>query len=273
MSRRKKTKRSKGGSKEPSASVGSGASSEGTTGSAPNRAGMIVGIGALFGLMLAVILLGPRKQPASQPTGPAKTPPKADGSVLEQWQQGPERAIDVSPAEDPVLGPLDAPVTIVEYSDFQCPYCKEASGAIKFLVDEYEGRVRLVFKDFPLDKSCNESLRAQLHPLGCQAAVMARCAYAQGKFWEMHDALFKLRDMTPETLDALPGRLGLENESFAACVEDPSTLEAVRHDIEEGQSLGVNATPSLFVNGRRAPSYFNDSLESIIDHILASGSP
>jgi protein-disulfide isomerase len=273
MSRKKKTKRTKGGSKGPSAAVESGASSAVTTGSTPNRAGTVVGIGGLFALMLAVILLGPREQPASQETLPAEPSAEADLSDVEQWQQAPERAIDISPAEDPVLGPPDAPVTLVEYSDFQCPYCKEASGAIKFLVEEYEGNVRLVFKDFPLDQSCNESVRAQLHPLGCQAAVMAHCAHARGKFWEMHDALFKLREMTPETLEALPGELGLKNESFTACVEDRSTLKAVRQDIAEGQSIGVNATPSLFVNGRFARSYFTDSLEAIIDHILASGSP
>ncbi len=244
-------------------------SSEPTVGSAPNRAGVIVGIVGLFGLMLAVILLGPREQPV--PADVATAGPEL--SDLEQWQQEREHKIDISPAKDPVLGPIDAPVTLVEYSDFQCPFCRESSGAFKYLVEKYEGKVRLVFKDFPLDMSCNESLPEQLHPLGCRAAAMAHCAHARGKFWEIHDAIFGIADLTPEALDALPYELGLESAAFSACMEDEATLKAVRDDIEEGKFLGVTGTPSLFVNGRHSPNYWVDVLESIIDHILASGSP
>lgn len=226
---------------------------------------MIGGILGLFALMFVVIVLGPRQEEVGST--------EAELSDLEGWQQAPEHAIDVSPAKDPVFGPVDAPVTVVEYSDFQCPYCRESSGAFKYLVEKYDGQVRLVFKDFPLDASCNDSLGAQLHPLGCRAAAMAHCAHARGKFWEMHDAIFNLRDMTPQALEALPVELGLEGDAFSACLEDEVTLQAVKEDIEEGKSIGVNATPSLFVNGRLAPNYWNDALESIIDHVLASGSP
>lgn len=267
MSRKRKAKRSKLGSKKRSPGGSSPPSPE--VGSAPNRAGVVVGIGGLFALMLAVVLLGPREQIVPEDVD-SSAPELSD---LEVWQQAPEHAIDVSPAKDPVLGPVDAPVTVVEYSDFQCPFCRESSGAFKYLVEKYEGKIRLVFKDFPLDTSCNDSLGGQLHPLGCRAATMAHCALARGKFWEMHDALFKLREMTPEALEALPGELGLESATFSACLEDEATLQAVKEDIEEGKSIGVNVTPSLFVNGRQAPNYWNDSLESIIDHVLASGSP
>jgi protein-disulfide isomerase len=100
----------------------------------------------------------------------------------------------------------------------------------------------------------------------------AHCAHLRGKFLEIHDAIFGIEDLTPEALDALPDKLGLASAAFSAYMEDEETLKAVRDDIEEGKSLGVAGTPSLFVNGRHSPNYWVDVLESIIDHILAPDS-
>ena len=139
-------------------------------------------------------------------------------------------------------GPEGAPVTILEWSDFQCPFCREAQPVLGRLLAEFPEQVRLVFKDFPL----------RSHELAVPAALAARCASAQGRFWEYHDLLFVAQPAFAR--DALVGyarRLGLDESRFTECLDAARLQEDVMADQSEGRAAGVRATPTFFVNGQK----------------------
>jgi protein-disulfide isomerase len=141
---------------------------------------------------------------------------------------------------DHVLGPDHAPITLVEYGDFECPNCKQAASALKLLFVRFEERVRLVFRHFPLE---------EVHPHALHAAQAAECAGAQGKFWEMHDLLFEHQShLTMKDLDAYAEQLGLDMPPFKAEMKDEIYLQRVREHQRSGDESGVRATPTFFVN-------------------------
>lgn len=221
-----------------------------------NRFGVATAVVLLAGLAFAVAYVG------RMPPPPGSSPPLAEPADLERWQAAPAREIALESA--PSLGPEDAPVTIVEFSDFECPFCRQAAGYLKELKERYGDKLRLVFKDYPLDSACNPHIERQTHALACQAASIARCAGESGRFWEAHDAIFALPRLTEESLGALPSALGL-----GACENPDEILARIQADIEEGRRLGVSATPTLFVNGREALNR-EEAVRSIIDHVLSS---
>jgi protein-disulfide isomerase len=142
-----------------------------------------------------------------------------------------------------VRGAKDAPVTIVEFSDFQCPFCKTANTTVKQILDKYPGKVRLVFRDYPL---------ASLHPQAPKAHEAARCAADQEKFWEYHDMLFdRSPRMTPANLKQYAQDLKLEATAFAQCLDSGKYAAEVGKDFQEGADLGLTGTPSFFINGRQ----------------------
>lgn len=154
-------------------------------------------------------------------------------------------------------GAANAPYTIVEYADFECPHCKVASAVVDQLVKQNPGKVRVVYKHFPLS----------FHPMAKRAAVATEAAAKQGRFWEMHDAVFATQTMLDE--DLLLGHakaLGLDVERFQKDWNDPATLAKVEASRNEAASLGVEATPAFFVNGRpfhlmRTPEAFSLRLQ------------
>ena len=141
-----------------------------------------------------------------------------------------------------VKGPKDAPVTIVEFSDFQCPYCRTVVATVKDVMRQYSGRVKWVYRDFPI---------AGLHPQAPKAAEAARCAGEQGKFWEYHDLLFDDQaQATTADFKRFADQLKLDQKSFAQCLDSGKQQPAVQSDVEEGARLGITGTPSFFINGR-----------------------
>ncbi len=109
------------------------------------------------------------------------------------------------------------------------------------------------------------------HLYACKAAVMARCAGAQDRFWEMHDAIFALPQLSVGALDALPDEIGLSAEEFATCVASDDVMQDLQADIEQAKTLGVTGTPAVFINGRRRSSFRAQSAAAIVDHIVSTG--
>jgi len=145
----------------------------------------------------------------------------------------------------PTLGQADAPITIVEFSDYQSPFCnRHVSETMPTLMAEMieTGRVRYEFKDFPLDN---------IHPEARSAAEAARCAADQQKFWEYHDVLYAAgNDVSDPTLLAHAAKVGLDSAAFGACLAAGKHKAGIEKDIAEAAKLGLQSTPAFFVNGR-----------------------
>ena len=137
-------------------------------------------------------------------------------------------------------GPADAPVTLVEFSDFQCPFCRRVQPTLESLFEEYEGKISWVYKDLPL---------TSIHPDAVGAAEAARCAGDQGKFWEYRDALFAESRVTKQVHPKIVEALGLDAVAFEECVSSQKYNQAVQADGAEAQSLGISGTPAFVVNG------------------------
>ncbi|HET9922576.1 MAG TPA: thioredoxin domain-containing protein [Methylomirabilota bacterium] len=145
---------------------------------------------------------------------------------------------------DPAMtrGPAAAPVTIFEWSDYQCPYCKRAQVVLARLQAEFPDTVKITFKDFPL----------RSHEGALPAALAARCAGAQGRYWEYHDLLFVAQpDFSRDELLGYARRLGLDTPPFTECLDSARFRDAVLADQREGLDAGVGGTPTFFINGRK----------------------
>jgi len=150
--------------------------------------------------------------------------------------------VAVSLGDDPVKGPASAPVTIVEFSDFQCPFCSKVTPTLKQLEEKYGDKLRVVFRDFPL---------SSIHKDAAKAAEAAECAHAQGKFWEMHDKLFGDQSkLQVEGLKKSAADIGLDAAAFNQCLDSGKFAAEVQKDVDEGMSYGVTGTPAFFINGR-----------------------
>lgn len=168
-----------------------------------------------------------------------------------------------SPAPDGPIGPqtpttkypdgsASAKVVIVEYSDFQCPFCGAAAVEIKRFKQDYGQEVRHEFRQFPLDNACNSGMGGQLHANACKAAVASECAADQKKFWEYHDRLFaNQKNLDVASLKVYAAELGLDTEKFNNCLDTREKLDAVKKEIGEGYSAGVDGTPAFFFNGKK----------------------
>jgi protein-disulfide isomerase len=171
------------------------------------------------------------------------------GKVLEKLREKHHVQVALEPpelprieveAKGPARGPGGAPVTIVEFSDFQCPFCGREAPVIERLMKEYDGKVRLVFRHFPLD----------FHPFAAKAAEAAACAADQGKFWEMHDQMFtNQQKLAVEDLKGYAKSIGVDSAKFDKCLDSGEKKALVDEDQKAGSQAGVNGTPAFFVNG------------------------
>lgn len=164
--------------------------------------------------------------------------------------------------DDPSFGNAKAAVTIVEFSDYQCPYCLQAVPILKQLQKTYGDRVRIVWKDYPL---------TQIHPLALQAGQAAHCAGEQDKYWPYHDRLFANQSaLATDDLRKHAQVVGLDMPKFNSCLDSSKYADRVRAGMEAGNRLGVSSTPTLFINGRVLPgAYPYDDLAAVVDEELA----
>lgn len=225
--------------------------------------------------LLLILALVWRYVPREEPPTPAPPePPSAEEIAalnIANFEQMPQREIEVSPA-DFSLGPDDARVTVVEFSDFECPFCRNGAQEVRAVLAKHPDDVRLVFKNFPIDIACHEGLERQLHPFACHAALLARCA-GEPKFWQVHDALFASTELSEDVMKQIPAELSLAKGELESCMESPGPLLKIKQDIALGRSLGVTGTPTFFINGRRAPEYQNGNLLRLVEHVLGGESP
>ena len=140
--------------------------------------------------------------------------------------------------EGPSIGPRDALVTIYEYSDFQCPFCRQARSTVESVLAAFEGKVRLVFKHLPLP----------MHPRAFPAAIAAHCAQQEGQFWAFHDRLFESDDLSDEGLVKIARDLGLNRGKFDTCIASEGARMAVLQDINEARRAGFSGTPTFVIN-------------------------
>jgi len=164
-------------------------------------------------------------------------------------------------ATGPSKGPDEAPITIVEFSDFECPFCSRINPTLAQVRETYGDKVRIVFRQFPL----------AMHPNAQKAAEASLCAHDQGKFWEMHDLMFQeQQQLGVDQLKAKASQLGLDIEDFNQCLDSGEYADQVRADMTAGTAAGVSGTPAMFINGipiSGAVPY--DQMSSVIDEELA----
>ena len=188
---------------------------------------------------------------------------RKSGPTVAMMFDAPRRHVEIE-ATDPAVGDKSAPITLIEFADFQCPYCGRVAPTIKRVQEKYGDKVRLVWKDFPL---------TQIHPQAFKAGEAAHCAGDQGKYWEYHDRLFaNQQSLMPDDLKKHAEAIGLDAGKFAACLDTSKYGERVRDGVAQGTRLGVNSTPMFYVNGRilsGAQPY--EAFVAVIDEELSKG--
>ena len=169
--------------------------------------------------------------------------------------------LDVDADDDPTKGPAKAPITIVEFSDYQCPYCGRAEATVMEVLKKYGDKVRLVYRDYPLSFHQNANVAAQA----------SDCAKEQGKFWEMHDAMFANQSkLTQPDLVETAGSLKLDKDKFKTCLDAGKYKDEVQKDFDAGMKYGVTGTPTFFINGipivgARDVNSFTEIIDSELD--------
>ncbi|HEX6173043.1 MAG TPA: thioredoxin domain-containing protein, partial [Candidatus Binatia bacterium] len=187
---------------------------------------------------------------------------RAKGKVT-TYLKAPELVrVDVSVNGSPFKGSERAQVTIVKFEDFQCPYCKAVQPNYQEVLKRYDGKVRLVHKDLPLE---------QIHPQARQAAEAARCADDEGKFWEYHDKLYASSPKAaPEDLKLYAKDLGLKQDLFDECLISGKYRATIQKDLNDAASLGLTGTPTFFINGRELSGAQSvEAISQIIDEELS----
>jgi protein-disulfide isomerase len=188
---------------------------------------------------------------------------RPEPAVARPSRPDPNRRYSVNTAGAPVRGNPNAKLSIVEFSDFQCPYCARVRPTLEQIEREYGDKIRVVFKNLPLS----------MHPKAPAAAAAAEAAHRQGKFWEMHDMIFAdQRAMSPEKYLEYAKKLGLDVDRFKKDMDSAEVRQRIQADAAEAARLGVTGTPAFFINGRfvsGAQPY--ETFKSMIDQELGRG--
>lgn len=193
--------------------------------------------------------------------------------AAKDFDKAPVQALDLK--DVPVKGPANAPVQVVGYSDFLCPFCRGLAGALAQYVPQSGNRVAVYFKNYPLEQSCNPTIQQTIHPGACVLALGGICASYQGKFEPYHDRVFfgpELKNPQAADVVRLAGEAGLNAAALESCLSDPRTKEQLAAQIQEAKKVGVQATPTLFINGKKLPR-INDFLQTVEKEAQRKGLP
>jgi protein-disulfide isomerase len=223
------------------------------------------GVGVLVGYMAWGRNSGVAAQTAQQaPAAATQGGPVVEAPVTPQEQQ--YVRYDIPTDGFPSLGPADAPITIVEFSDFECPFCRRfQQETYKGLLDSYPGKIRFVYRNLPL---------TSIHPDAFPAAVAALCAGDQDAFFPYHDKLFSSEQLGQEVYVQYASELGLDMDVFQACIGSDRHDEAIKADSDFAIKLGINSTPTFFINGLAlVGAQPLDVFKQVIDKELAGEIP
>jgi serine/threonine-protein kinase len=192
--------------------------------------------------------------------------------ALHEFESGPVQSLDLGGV--PFKGPAEAPLKVVEFSDFLCPYCRQLAEGFHSFLPQTAGRMALYYKQYPMDNACNDSLKQQVHQGACTVSLGGLCAVEQDKFWPFHDRVFARQGQatTRQDLIKVAGEAGLDAAAFGACLDRPATMEKLRAHIREGTAAGVKGTPTVFINGRRV-TRMNDFVAMIDKESARLGLP
>lgn len=219
-------------------------------------------------------------------TGPAMDATRARlaQEAVSRWREAPLDAplvVDSPPnLADYRAGPVSAPISVVEFADFECAGCRRMYTLLHTVLEEFKGKYTFVFKNYPLDNDCNQFIPQRLHMFACTAALFTRCMGEQGKLKEGIDLVFTSKLIeepsglsNPEVRDALSdaaaNQLGLDGQALKECVRSRRYVSKIQEDIKEGHRLGLASTPSIWVNGRLVKGATPDALRAIFKAILA----
>lgn len=191
-----------------------------------------------------------------------------DGKVPPISYSGVE--IDVS--GDPIEGAFRAPVTIIEFSDYECPGCRRMHPVIKTLLKEYPGSIRFIHKNFPLNSDCNPKMKFRMHEYACGAAAASECAAEMGRFSEVSERLWTTEDLSLPSLLRIASEEGLNSAVFQECLNSPETRNKLLTDVEDGIKLEITATPSFLINGYKFSGYTPiEDARKLIEDLLDDG--
>jgi protein-disulfide isomerase len=154
-------------------------------------------------------------------------------------------------SNDPMMGNPRAIITIIEFSDYECPACRKMHPVLDQLLKKYPDSIRIIHKNFPLDSQCNDSLQTRMHPRACEAAAAAECAHRFKKYQPFSQALWTAEDLSPTNLLKIASQVGLDPDLFNKCMTSPETKRALLADIEAGKNIKIQATPTFIINGYR----------------------
>lgn len=204
---------------------------------------VLVVLAFAVGLLLGFVIWGRGTTVTTVTAEPAEAAPQPSGPVVEApvTPQPQYTRYDIPTEGYPSFGPEDAPITIVEFSDFQCPFCRRFHDeTYQDLLDAYPGQIRFVYRNLPL---------TSIHPDAMPAAVASLCANDQQAYWDYHGKLFSSEALTRETFIQYATDLNLNVEDFTACLDSGKFDEFIQQDMEFALNLGVQSTPTFFVNG------------------------
>lgn len=206
-------------------------------------------------------------------------------AVIETWQTAPPAVVSendaLGPTHDYALGPPNAPIQIVEFSDFECPACRHFYRAIHALMKTYPDKIRLVHRNFPIDQTCNVHIPQEAHANACLAALFTRCAGEQGRFWEAVDYIFTLPSIDAGASDDVVrndifsggAALSIDEAALAECLEDDRQRVRIIEDINEAIDLGIEGTPAVWINSKPLRPPTPENVTAVIEHILRPTKP